>query len=191
MTKKQKILKAAQQVFSQKGFHQAQMDEIAKRAKVAKGTLYYNFSSKSELFATTVTKGMEEIVEKVEEELNSDLPFTDHFKQLIRVNISLYLKYSDLSKIVFNELSSGIDTPVLKDIEEVRNRYINFITDLLQHGQEKGYIKEINLKLAAVGIVGLLDNLCNYYMRNTSVSDQDSLVETMYTILSSGLIIAE
>jgi len=53
MTKREKTLIAAGLVFSKKGFYRATMDEIAQEAAVAKGTLYYNFSGKSRLFAAT------------------------------------------------------------------------------------------------------------------------------------------
>jgi len=189
--KRKKILEAAATVFSQKGFHQARMDEIAKEAGVAKGTLYYNFSGKSKLFAATVTEGMEKIIGQVEKELESDLPFKEHLRKLIRSNLSLYLKYSDLSKIVFNELTSGIDNDVLEEIEKVRLRYIDFIADLLRQGRERGYLKEIDTRLAAVGIVGFLDNLCNYYLKNHEMLDQETLIDIMFSILSSGLLAHE
>jgi len=191
VTKRKKILEAAATVFSQKGFHQAKMDEIAKQAGVAKGTLYYNFSGKSKLFAATVTEGMEKIIGQVEKELESDLPFKEHLRKLIRSNLFLYLKYSDLSKIVFNELTSGIDNDVLEEIEKVRLRYIDFVSDLLRQGQERGYLKEIDTRLAAVGIVGFLDNLCNYYLKNHEMLDQETLINIMFSILSSGLLAHE
>jgi len=191
VTKRKKILEAAASVFSQKGFHQAKMDEIAKQAGVAKGTLYYNFSGKSKLFAATVTEGMEKIIGQVEKELESDLPFKEHLRKLIRSNLFLYLKYSDLSKIVFNELTSGIDNDVLEEIEKVRLRYIDFVSDLLRQGQERGYLKEIDTRLAAVGIVGFLDNLCNYYLKNHEMLDQETLINIMFSILSSGLLAHE
>ena len=191
VTKRKKILEAAATVFSQKGFHQAKMDEIAKQAGVAKGTLYYNFSGKSKLFAATVTEGMEKIIGQVEKELESDLPFKEHLRKLIRSNLFLYLKYSDLSKIVFNELTSGIDNDVLEEIEKVRLRYIDFVSDLLRQGQERGYLKEIDTRLAAVGIVGFLDNLCNYYLKNHEMLDQETLIDIMFSILCSGLLAHE
>ena len=191
MIKRKKILEAAATVFSQKGFHQATMDEIAKEAGVAKGTLYYNFSGKSKLFAATVTEGMEKIIGQVERELESDLPFKEHLRKLIRSNLLLYLKYSDLSKIVFNELTSGIDNDVLEKIEKVRLRYIDFVSDLLRQGQERGYLKEIDTRLAAVGIIGLMDSLCNYYLKNHEVLDQETLIDIMFSILSSGLLAHE
>ena len=191
MTKRKKILEAAVLVFSQKGFHQARMEEIAKQAGVAKGTLYYNFPGKSKLFAATVTEGMEKIVGQVEKELESDLPFKEHLRKLISSNLFLYLKYSDLSKIVFNELTSGIDNDVLEEIEKVRLRYIDFISDLLRQGQERGYLKKVDARLAAVGIIGLMDSLCNYYLKNHEMLDQETLIDIMFSILSSGLLTHE
>jgi AcrR family transcriptional regulator len=44
-----KILDAAAAAFRELGFEQTSMDEIARRAPVARGTLYYNFKSKDEI----------------------------------------------------------------------------------------------------------------------------------------------
>ncbi|HOO89446.1 MAG TPA: TetR/AcrR family transcriptional regulator [Syntrophales bacterium] len=188
VNKRKKILKAAATVFSQKGFHQATMDEIAKEAEVAKGTLYYTFTSKSKLFAATVTEGMEEIIGEVEKELTSELPFKEHFRKLIRTNFLLYLKYRDLSTIVFNELTSGVGSDVLEEIGRVRQRYVDFISDLLDEGHKRGYLKEVNDTLAAVGVIGFLDGLCNYYLKGNGHPEQEAFIDTMFTVLSSGLL---
>src|SRR5215472_16477890 len=45
-----RILRAANQVFGEKGYRQATMDDIAKKLGVSKGALYLYFSSKEELF---------------------------------------------------------------------------------------------------------------------------------------------
>ena len=189
--KRKKILEAAATVFSQKGFHQATMEEIAKEAGVAKGTLYYNFDNKSKLFAATVTEGMEEIIGEVKKELASELPFKEHFRKLIRSNFLSYLKYRDLSTIVFNELTSGVGSDVLEEIGKVRLRYIDFISDLLGEGQKRGYLKVVDERLAAVGIIGFLDGLCNYYLKGNGHLEEEVFIDTMFTVLSSGLIAHE
>ena len=51
-----KILSVANKLFSRFGFHKTSMDEIAKIARKAKGSLYYHFSSKEELFKEVVSK---------------------------------------------------------------------------------------------------------------------------------------
>src|SRR5713101_2207804 len=45
-----RILRAASQVFDEKGYRQATMDDIAQKLGVSKGALYLYFASKEELF---------------------------------------------------------------------------------------------------------------------------------------------
>ena len=52
---KDKILSVANKLFSRFGFHKTSMDEIAKIARKAKGSLYYHFASKEELFKEVVS----------------------------------------------------------------------------------------------------------------------------------------
>jgi AcrR family transcriptional regulator len=187
---REKILKAAVTIFSRKGFHQAQVDEIARRAGVGKGTVYLYFPSKSALFAAAVTDGLETIIAKIQKEIESELPFAEHFRKLIESNITQYLKYSDLARILSSELSSGIDVGTMREIDVVRERYINFIAEILEDGCRRGYIREVNFRLAAVGLVGLLDGLCNYHFKNKNTFGKEQIAESMVTILSSGLLVS-
>lgn len=52
--KSDRILKAALQVFSQHGFEAARLDEVARRAGVAKGTLYLYYPNKQAMFEALV-----------------------------------------------------------------------------------------------------------------------------------------
>ena len=52
---KEKILTVANKLFSRFGFHKTSMDEIAKIARKAKGSLYYHFASKEDLFREVVS----------------------------------------------------------------------------------------------------------------------------------------
>ncbi len=183
-----KILNAAVKAFSRSGFHQAKMDDIAETAGVSKGTLYYNFESKSLLFCATVTEGMEDVMEEIRENLKSDLRFTDHLRKLIDVNVDMYLRYSDLAQIVFNEVSSGIDESVLRNIEEVRGRFIDLVAEELQAGQADNRIRPCNTRLAAVAIVGMVDNLCNYFVRYPGAVERSEITEFLFSFLIGGLL---
>ena len=186
--KQKKLLAAAATVFSKHGFHQTRVDEIAELAGVAKGTLYYNFSSKSKLFSAMVTEGIDEIIEKIREQLaDSDMPFAQHFRKLIECNVTLYLQYSDLARIVFNEITVGIDDEILRDIQTAQARYIDCVAEQLEDGRRTGHIKDVNLRLAAVAIVGMLDNLCNQHLQNPSSVNKNELVDLIHDILYSGL----
>lgn len=187
--KRQKILDSAALLFAQNGFHQTRMDEIAKEANVAKGTLYYNFSSKAQLFEATVTQGLTCIINGITGQLESDLPFAEHFHMLIELTIRLYLEKRNHSQIFFNELSNGIDSEVLETIEKARRKLVNFFSELLVTGQTKGYLKLMDTQLAAISFIGMLDSLCQMHLKNPDNFSPNEIVETAYTILSSGLIV--
>lgn len=52
---REKILSVATRIFSRFGFYKTSMDEIARTAHKAKGSLYYHFASKEELFTEVVS----------------------------------------------------------------------------------------------------------------------------------------
>ncbi|MFF3945355.1 TetR/AcrR family transcriptional regulator [Streptomyces sp. NPDC001902] len=55
---RQKLFQAAVTLIAEQGFSATTVDEIAERAGVAKGTVYYNFASKNELFEELLRHGV-------------------------------------------------------------------------------------------------------------------------------------
>ena len=58
------ILKAAEKIFAQKGFHEATISDIAKKAEVSEATIYDYFSSKEELLFSTPAETIHQYQEK-------------------------------------------------------------------------------------------------------------------------------
>lgn len=56
-----RILEAARTVFSEKGYVGGEVEEIARRARIGKATLYREFNSKKDLFLSVVTDGIEQL----------------------------------------------------------------------------------------------------------------------------------
>ena len=66
-----KIVSVADRLFGRFGFQKTSMDEIAKIARKAKGSLYYHFSSKEDLFREVVQKEINEIKVKLAAVVNN------------------------------------------------------------------------------------------------------------------------
>ncbi len=69
---KQRLLTTASKTFSKYGFYKTSMDEIARSARKAKGSLYYHFSSKELLFREVVLSELDFLKEQL------SLIFEDH-----------------------------------------------------------------------------------------------------------------
>jgi AcrR family transcriptional regulator len=81
---KESILSVADKLFSRFGFHKTSMDEIAKIARKAKGSLYYHFASKEELFKEVVTIEMINLKNQLSFIVNnSDLTSSEKVKKYL------------------------------------------------------------------------------------------------------------
>ena len=58
------ITEAAVEVFAEKGFHQARISDIAKRAGVADGTIYLYFKNKDDLLLSVFEEKMDYLISK-------------------------------------------------------------------------------------------------------------------------------
>ena len=85
------ITAAAERVFAERGYHQARMDDIAEAAELAKGTLYYYFKSKDEIYAHL----LEREVGKARDEMRRRISGQASFFEVIQQTVDLYLEYFD------------------------------------------------------------------------------------------------
>jgi AcrR family transcriptional regulator len=184
--RKKKLIKAATKIFAMKGFGPATMDEIAEAAEVTKGALYYNYTGKSHLFVAVVTDGMEEIMDQISRELESDLPFIEHFQLLISNIIRIFLSNKEVIRIFASDLSSAIAPEALEEIEKVRRRFFRFVTDALASGQEKGYLKPLHHQISATVLMGILSAFCTNRLGPEENYDLKEIIETVIPILSWG-----
>jgi AcrR family transcriptional regulator len=93
---KESIKKAAQELFRKFGYHKTSVNEIAKRAKIAKATIYKYFDSKEAVLHVLL---MEYIKTSVDELINSNVPEMDEEAHLN----NLIMKTCRLSYTVCNE----------------------------------------------------------------------------------------
>jgi AcrR family transcriptional regulator len=74
--RRQSILQAAREVFFEKGFYQATVDNVASRAEVSKGTVYLYFESKETLLAHLLLEGLEALRGYLEEAYAPERPLS-------------------------------------------------------------------------------------------------------------------
>lgn len=82
--KKQQIIDAAIKVLNKKEYFQVPMDEIAKGAGIAKGTIYLYFKSKEELYFSVLFELIDDIKNIIREVKSLDIPASKQILELLR-----------------------------------------------------------------------------------------------------------
>ncbi|OZB92148.1 TetR/AcrR family transcriptional regulator [Paenibacillus sp. XY044] len=185
---KDRIIKAAIEVFSENEYHRASMDEIALRAQVAKGTLYYNFPGKSQLFKTVVKSTFEDFIRRMEADLQSSIPLKDKIQQTIRHHLDLFLESRHLSHIVFNDISNGFEEDVLDELKLLRQEHLNFLANILEEGKcDENYLRDLDSHIAAVSIIGTLESTSKYFLSHQNEYSRDDLERQVSTMITMSL----
>ena len=108
-----KIVTVATKLFSRFGFHKTSMDEIAKIARKAKGSLYYHFASKEELFKEVVSKEIVNLKDQLSVIVNnSDLSASGKIKTYLNKRMEVLndaASYHETIKADFFEHFDFID----------------------------------------------------------------------------------
>jgi AcrR family transcriptional regulator len=79
------ILEAAAQVFRQKGFHGASMQDIAKAVNLQKPSLYHHVSSKQEILLALLDRALELLLERISAISSQNVPADQKLQEMIRV----------------------------------------------------------------------------------------------------------
>ena len=110
---KDSILRVANQLFSRFGFHKTSMDEIAKVARKAKGSLYYHFTSKEDLFKEVVANEMTRLKSQLSTIVsNPDLKASDKIRKYLVTRMEILnsaANYHEMLKADFFEHFRFID----------------------------------------------------------------------------------
>ena len=91
---KERLLKAALDVFAEQGYQAASVDEIASRAGVTKGALYYWFRDKEDLAADVQRELWTSIATEAQRDIDRDATTSDNLKLAFRAYLRSLREHS-------------------------------------------------------------------------------------------------
>tara|TARA_R100001143_G_scaffold63594_1_gene73175 strand:- start:29893 stop:30513 length:621 start_codon:yes stop_codon:yes gene_type:complete len=103
----EKIFEAARDVFHQKGFDGARMQEIADKANINKSMLHYYYRSKDKLFEQVYQLSLMRAIPKIVILLNKDLPLEEKLRSFVREYLTIIKKNPDIPSFIIRELNTN------------------------------------------------------------------------------------
>lgn len=137
--RKEAILAAALDEFSASGFATARLEDVAKRAGVAKGTIYLYFADKEALFQELARSMLSPLVGHIENFATADVPFRILADNMVDVMVREVLNTprKDIIRLIISE---GVRFPTLAEFyhREVLSRVIVALRQVLQRAVDRG-----------------------------------------------------
>lgn len=159
-TTRRKLFEAAVTLIAEQGFSSTTVDEIAERAGVAKGTVYYNFASKNELFEELLRHGIELLATSLQEaaDASADRGGTrvDALDAMIRAGLDFIARYPALTQLYVAELWRT-NRAWQSTLMVVRERAITVVEGVLREAVAGGELSEdIDIPLTASALFGMV-----------------------------------
>ncbi|WP_026486669.1 TetR/AcrR family transcriptional regulator [Caldanaerobius polysaccharolyticus] len=181
---KMAIFDSAIRVFSIRGYAGATMDEIASNAGVAKGTLYYHFKSKEDIFKFIIVEGLKAIIEKLNKETEGEVNPIDKIKMLCKVQMELVHNYKDLFKVIMSQLW-GQEYRQL-ELRKLIKEYIENLEKYLVEGMTNGVIRKGDANFMAYSLFGSICSAVVFEMIGNE-SNLEEFTKSHIDFILSGL----
>ena len=165
------------------------MDEVVARAGVAKGSLYYHFKSKEELFIFIIKEGMDLIHEEVEKATENIDDSYEIIKESAKVQLKYVYENKDLFKVIISQIwGTGERNNMLR--EEIKS-LINKSSKKFKAVMDSGYIEDEDPLLLSYGLLGVLVSSALFELLSDEEHDNDEVVEKFMRYFESGIKLRE
>lgn len=192
----ERILDAAIKIFSEKGYSAATTSEIAKKAKVAEGTIFRYFPKKKELLHGVVIKAIDLFGEKIvvkslettiEEHKNK--PFKEILKAIAVDRLRILEQHYDYPKVILYEIQFHDDVRQLF-IDKVAKQAIEAVKKVVDIAKDRDEIKDIPSLVIVRSMVGMILMMLvqrQFIPSETTVSNIENEIDIMLDILMDGI----
>jgi AcrR family transcriptional regulator len=155
---KDRILDAALNIFSNKGYYDTKLDEIAVESQSSKGSIYFHFPNKEKLFIALVDQFADVLERNVTQAIENEP------QGIVRVQIALksvldtFGKYRRPAKILLVQ-AVGLGTVFEKKRMEVTDRFAELIRSYLQEAIDVGEIDAVDTEVVSHAWMGAIYNV--------------------------------
>ena len=160
---KRKIFETSMKLFAEKGYEATSVEDITATVGVAKGTLYYHFSSKEEIFNFLIEEGTKLLLNSVEIKTEKLENYLDKVKAIALIEVKILMKYEDFITILLSQFWGKEE--INKTCKKQVFKYISKIEQIVEEGMQKGEIKKGDSKAVAAEIYGLICTGLVYKLR--------------------------
>ena len=153
-----RILDAAADVFADKGYHDARMDEIATASETSKGAVYHHFPSKNYIFFALIDKFTKLLEDRLRDTIEKEEHGLQRVDVALRICMQTFGQHRTLAKIALVQ-AVGLGEAFEEKRREINDRFAGIIQKYLDQAIADGSISEIDTEVAARAWMGALNEV--------------------------------
>ena len=166
---REKILAAAAQIFSQKGYHATSMNDIASAVNLQKASLYHHVNSKQEILLSLLDEALDLVINRISAVIVQPVRAEEKLRLAMCTYLKTLTEQRDLSAILLLEHRSLTPDLHSRHIPR-RNRFEQLWRDLLQSGVDEGKFTIQDVPIATRALLGVMNWVVTWYQEEGDLS---------------------
>lgn len=186
--RKAQIISAAEDVFTQKGFNEARMDDIADETGLSKGTLYLYFKSKDDLIIAILDRMFQREMKQMEGLDQAGLSAADAVWKMTEAVTNNILGFVRLVPIVYQFLALAFRNKyVQKALKKYINQYIDMITPIIEQGIKSGEFRKVNAREVAIAMSAIIEGTLLLWVYDRDLVEPEKHIRSGVKLLLEGV----
>lgn len=179
------VLRAAVEVFNERGYDGASMEDLSKRLGVAKSAIYHHVSGKEELLRMALDRALDGWLEAAERARELDAPAIARLEMLVRGTVAVL--EAQLPYVTLLLRVRG-NTKVERAALARRRSFDRLVASLVEEAERDGDVRaDVDPKVTARLLFGMINSIVEWYRPGTRPTAPVSLADALCAIAFDGL----
>jgi AcrR family transcriptional regulator len=186
--RKNQIINAAEGVFTEKGFDEARMDDIAEETGLSKGTLYLYFKSKDDLIIAILDRMFQREFKQLENLDQAAQSAADAIWSMTNLLTKEILSLIRLIPIVYQFLALAFRNKYVQTaLKKYINRYLDILIPIIQRGIDSGEFRKVDAREVAVAMGAMIEGTLLLWVYDKSIVDPEYHIHSGMKLLLEGV----
>ena len=178
---KGRILDAALDIFSRKGFYNTRLDEIVDASHTSKGAIYFHFPNKERLFLALVDQFADLLERRVVDAIQNEEKGINRVRIAMVTILDTFGRYRRPAKILLVQ-ASGLGSTFEEKRTETNDRFAFLIQTYLDESVEIGDIEPVDTEVVSIAWMGAIYNVVIRWV-NTGEPEPERILNSLLPIL--------
>ncbi len=188
--KRGKIIEAASLLFSRNNYHEVMMEDVARLASLAKGTVYNYFTSKEELYFSIMRQRMEKLISSLKNKIADEKTSIDSLHSFIIHTYMFMMKYQTFF-LMYQKESLKAENEICSELCAMEKDLKGMLKRIIKTGKHENLFREIDEDFAVDLILGSIygsaaRGIEKKYTEEEMIKDRERVYEFVVTGLFSG-----
>lgn len=160
--RKEEIILKALELFSEQGYRETSLQEIADKLGVTRPAFYYYFDSKEEILWSIIERLGFQLLEGAKPIISEDGNPQQELRLILENHVTTLVQNSAAFKVYFNERDS-VDKRRSRKLKKGEDEYVHLVALVIKRGQERGIFKQGDPVVISLILLGTCNSLVRWY----------------------------